>query len=83
MPDKRIKRRAVKHNRRLLIRPNVGHIGFADVAATAYYADAVTWLATSGISTGTTPTTFSPDQQLTRAQAATLLWRAAGSPDVA
>ncbi|MEQ8841912.1 MAG: S8 family serine peptidase [Acidimicrobiales bacterium] len=60
--------------------PTVAIPRFADVAPHAYYADAVTWLATNGISTGTTPTTFSPDQPLTRAQAATLLWRAEGSP---
>ena len=32
------------------------------------------------ITTGTSPTTFAPDEQLTRAQFVTFLWRAAGRP---
>ena len=53
---------------------------FEDVKDTAYYAAAVQWAVENGITTGTSATTFSPDQVCTRAQIVTLLWRAAGSP---
>ena len=53
---------------------------FADVAAGAYYYDAVQWAAREGITGGTSATTFSPSNTCTRAQAVTFLWRAAGSP---
>ena len=55
---------------------------FADVPANAYYADAVAWAVSKGITSGTTATTFSPDASCTRAQMVTFLWRAAGSPKV-
>lgn len=54
--------------------------GFSDIAANAYYRDAVEWAVDEGITTGTGDTTFSPDQDCTRAQIITFLWRAAGSP---
>ena len=54
--------------------------GFTDIAANAYYRDAVEWAVDQGITTGTGDTTFSPDQDCTRAQIITFLWRAAGSP---
>lgn len=57
-----------------------GPAPFTDVRAGAFYADAVAWLYETGITTGTTPTTFSPDSLGNRAQLATLLWRAAGAP---
>ena len=38
-------------------------------------------LAQNGVTTGTTSTTFSPDMELTRAQAVTFLWAAAGKPE--
>ncbi len=41
---------------------------------------AVSWLYGAEITTGTTPTTFAPDEQLTRAQVAALLHRLAGKP---
>jgi len=53
---------------------------FNDVPAGAFFAEAVAWMATTGITTGTTPTTFSPNDPLTRAQAVTFLWRFAGRP---
>ena len=53
---------------------------FSDVSRGRYYAPAIDWLFERGITTGTSPTTFSPDQQVTRAQMATFLWRLAGSP---
>lgn len=54
--------------------------GFVDVPANAYYADAVEWAVSKGITSGTSATTFSPDMSCTRAQMVTFLWRAAGSP---
>ena len=53
---------------------------FADVAEESYYYDAVNWALAKGITSGTSATTFSPDAPCTRAQMATFLWRAAGSP---
>ena len=49
---------------------------FEDVADDAYYADAVAWAVKLNITSGTTPTTFRPDQVCTRGQIVTFLWRA-------
>lgn len=57
--------------------------GFADVAADAYYADAVSWETEQGIVTGTSQTAFSPDESVTREQMAALLYRYAGEPSAA
>ena len=57
--------------------------GFNDVTSFAYYADAVEWAVSSGVTTGTGASTFSPDAAVTRAQAVTFLWRAVGSPEPA
>ena len=54
---------------------------FTDVPAGAYYADAVKWAVAEGITSGTSPTTFSPNNGCTRAQMVTFLWRAAGCPE--
>ena len=48
---------------------------FTDVAADAYYADAVLWAVENGITKGTTDTTFGPNEDCTRAQIVTFLWR--------
>ena len=53
---------------------------FLDVPAGAYYEDAVVWAVGKGITSGTNATTFDPNGTCTRAQAVTVLWRAAGSP---
>ena len=55
---------------------------FADVGADAYYYDAVLWAVARGVTNGTTDTAFSPNDPVTRAQAVTFQWRAAGSPEV-
>jgi hypothetical protein len=52
---------------------------FVDVDA-SWQHDAVTWSADRGITTGTTPWTFSPDESATRGQVATFLWRYYGQP---
>ena len=51
---------------------------FADVAPDAYYAEAVSWALESGVTTGTGPSTFSPNSTCTRAQVVTFLWRVRG-----
>lgn len=58
----------------------VSAAGFSDVKSTVYYAKPVEWAVSNGITGGTTPTTFSPDNTCTRAHIITFLWRAAGSP---
>ena len=50
--------------------------GFTDVAADAFYADAVAWAVESGVTNGTTDSTFSPNNGCTRAQIVTFLYRA-------
>ena len=52
---------------------------FTDVTA-AWQREPVAWLVGNGITTGVSPTSFRPDASLTRAQAATMIWRLAGSP---
>lgn len=61
-------------------KPVAGDNPFTDVAADAYYYDAVLWAVANGITGGMTPTTFSPNDPCTRAQIVTFLWRTAGSP---
>ena len=53
---------------------------FLDVASDAYYTDAVLWAVKNGITVGTNAagTTFSPDDDCTRAQIVTLLFRCLG-----
>lgn len=60
----------------------VSDTGFADVAANAWYADAVEYVRDNGLMSGTSTTTFSPDGTMTRAMLATTLYREAGSPAV-
>ena len=55
--------------------------GFADVKSTDYFADAVAWAVEKGITSGTTSTTFSPNETCTISQILTFLWRANGSPE--
>ena len=59
---------------------STGNNPFIDVPAGSYYEDAVIWAVDKGITTGTSATTFNPNGVCTRAQAVTLLWRAASSP---
>ena len=63
--------------------PEIGTTSpFSDVSADAYYYDAVLWAVEQGITGGTGNGKFSPDAPCTRAQMATFLWRANGSPKV-
>ena len=54
---------------------------FTDIAEDAYYYKAVLWAVENGVTNGTTETTFSPDKNVSRAQAATLLARLNGVKD--
>ncbi len=54
--------------------------GFTDIAADAYYAEAVAWAVENRITTGIDNNRFCPDAPCARAQAVTFLWRAAGCP---
>ena len=49
--------------------------GFTDVTADAFYADAVAWAVESGVTNGTSASTFSPNNGCTRAQIVTFLYR--------
>lgn len=55
--------------------PETDASAFTDVAADAWYADAVAWAADAGIVTGVSDTTFAPDVTMTREQIATILYR--------
>lgn len=55
---------------------------FVDVFARDFYYDAVLWAAENGIANGTDAVHFTPGGICTRAEAVTLLWRVAGSPEV-
>ena len=55
--------------------PAVTGGSFADVAADAYYADAVAWAVKEGITSGTGGNSFSPDAPCTRGQIVTFLYR--------
>lgn len=53
-----------------------GKTAFSDVPSDSYFADAVAWAQANGVTTGTSETTFSPDNDCTRAQIVTFLYRA-------
>ena len=63
--------------------PGTGESGkepFADVADTAWYADAVQYVYENGMMNGTSATAFSPDATTTRAMIVTILYRLEGEP---
>ena len=55
---------------------------FADVKTSDWFAEPVIWAVEKGITNGTAPDKFSPNEKCTRAQILTFLWRAVGSPKV-
>ena len=57
-------------------------MNMSDVPEGSYYAEAVRWALSEGITTGTTGSTFSPDETCTRAQAVAFLFRYAASEAV-
>ena len=54
---------------------------FVDVVK-GWQQDSVSWMSNTGITTGTSPTTFAPEGTLTRAHLVTFLYRYQGKPDV-
>ena len=54
--------------------------GFSDVAADAWYADAVTYVRDNGLMSGTSDVTFTRYLRVTRGMLVTTLYRMAGSP---
>ena len=55
---------------------------FTDVPAGAWYAEAINYCQQHGIMSGTSETTFAPENPLTRAMLAAVLYRMTGSPAV-
>jgi len=53
---------------------------FTDVPASNEFFKQIEWLKHTGITTGTTPTTFAPTANVTRGQMAAFMYRLAGSP---
>ena len=56
--------------------------GYTDVPENTWYTEAVEYVSSHGLMTGTSDTTFSPDQPTSRAMLATILYRNAGRPSV-
>lgn len=54
---------------------------FVDVEKGTYYYKAILWAVENNVIAGTSPTTFSPHDTVTRAQFVTFLWRYAGRPE--
>ena len=54
---------------------------FTDVPDNSYYRIPVAWASTQKISNGTSKTTYSPSQPVTRAVVVNFLWKYAGSPE--
>ena len=61
--------------------PETDNNPFTDVKPTAYYYKPVLWAVGQGVTAGTSPTTFSPNSKVTRAQVVTFLWRYEGNPE--
>ncbi|MCY3851344.1 MAG: S-layer homology domain-containing protein [Acidimicrobiaceae bacterium] len=59
--------------------PQADAHSFADVLDPTQN-DAVSWLSSTGVTTGTSETTFAPTEPLNRGHIATFLWRLAGEP---
>ena len=60
--------------------PKTTNMPFRDVKPGSYYEKAVLWAVENKITNGTGTTTFSPDENCTRAQIVTFLWRSEGEP---
>lgn len=54
---------------------------FDDVSLDAYYYEPVNWAVKNNVTSGTSETTFSPNQTCTQAQILTFLWKAADSQE--
>ena len=54
---------------------------FKDVKESDWFYNSVLWAVENGVTGGTSPTTFSPNNPCTRAQVVTFLWAANGKPE--
>lgn len=54
---------------------------FSDVSSTEYYYTPMSWALANGITDGVGDSKFAPNNECTRAQVVTFLWRAAGEPE--
>jgi hypothetical protein len=63
--------------------PAGGVAGFGDVPEQSFYTRAVQWMVDNDITTGTSETCFSPNDSVTRGQAAAFMWRMEGEPSAA
>ena len=54
---------------------------FLDVPKECFYRQALGWALEENVTNGVSPDSFAPNRACTRAQVATFLWRAAGSPE--
>ena len=59
-----------------------GYSTFTDVPKDAYYAKAVAWAEREGVVNGATPTTFEPEENVTREQMVTMFYRLEGKEAV-
>ena len=66
---------------RLAGEPTASGHPFVDVVA-GWQQQPVAWMVANEITTGTSPTTFAPNEPVTRGQLATFLYRYKGSPEV-
>lgn len=57
--------------------------GFGDIASESYYAKAVAWAEQNDIVSGVSETEFAPDENITREQIATIIYRFAKSMGIA
>ena len=62
--------------------PKSSNNPFTDIKKSDYFYKAVLWAAENGVTSGTTKTTFSPEEVCTRGQIVTFLWRAQGAKKV-
>lgn len=53
---------------------------FSDVKASDWFAPYIKWAVENRVTSGTSPNTFSPDKECTRAEILTFLWNQAGAP---
>ena len=81
-PDETLTRaEAATFLHRLADKPSAPPHNFSDVVA-GWQQDSVSWMADTGITTGTSPTTFAPEDTLNRSELITFLYRYKKEPDV-
>lgn len=61
---------------------NYNAADFTDVADTAYYANAVGWASSNGVTQGKTAATFAPNDTTTRKEAAAFIYRATNTAKI-